>query len=134
MIKGITHILENDVTVQGLLGLNLAGTKHKIYPVVCPQPEQTPYAVCRMTGKVRQYKGGTVYVCAFTVASFHRNMDDVEVIDDAILNALDNVKGTYNGITFGYIIHTDTKDDYVDTEGGLYSKISTFECSMQKVV
>jgi len=137
MIQGVTYILETDSVFQSLVGLNVAGTKYKAYPVIAPQDEKAPYSVCTMTGMVLQHKGNTAggrstYECEFTVSSYDINYDDVYALDNAVLEALVRRSATYNSIAFGYIEHLGTSDGYVETLGGLYVKTSTFNCSITR--
>ena len=132
MIQGVTYILNTDATVQSLVGQNAALTKYKAYPVMAPQDEKVPFSICRMTSMVLQYKGRSVFECAFLVSSYHINYDDVYALDNAVLEALVPTRGTYNGINFGYIEHQGTTDDFVETYGGLYVKNSTFNCSITR--
>jgi len=132
MIKGITYILKTDATFQTRVGMNTALTKYKAYPVISPQSEVIPYSVCRMTGKRLQYKGRATYECEFQVASYHTKYDDLEELEDAIIEALVPIRGTYNGINFGYIEFVNSSDDYVEAYGGLYVRVSSFTCSITK--
>jgi hypothetical protein len=132
MIQGVTYILNTDATVQSLIGQNVAATKYKAYPVIAPQDEKVPYSVCRMTSMVLQYKGRSVYECEFLVATYHINYDDVYALDNAVVEALIPIRGTYNSINFGYIELAGTTDYFVETYGGLYVKNSTFNCSITK--
>jgi hypothetical protein len=132
MIQGVTYILNTDATVQSLVGQNVALTKYKAYPVIAPQDEKPPYSVCRLTSMVLQYKGRSVFDCDFLVSSYHINYDDVYDLDNAVLEALVPIRGTYNGINFGYIEFQGTTDDFVETYGGLYVKNSTFNCSVTR--
>jgi hypothetical protein len=132
MIHGVTYILNTDATFQSRAGLNAAATKYKAYPVIAPQDEKAPYSICRMTSMQLQYKGRSVFECEFQVTSYHNNYDDVYALDNAVVEALVPIRGTYNGVNFGYIEHTGTTDDIAETYGILYVKVSTFNCSITK--
>lgn len=132
MIQAVTYILETDATFQSLVGLNVAGTKYKAYPVIAPQNEKAPYAVCRMTSMVLKYKGRSVFDCEFLVSSYDINYDDVYAIDNAVVEALVPIRGTYNGVQIDYLEHVGTTDDFVETFSGLYVKNSTFNCVITK--
>lgn len=132
MIHGITYILKTDATFQSVVGQNAALSKYKAYPVIAPQTEVIPYSVCRMTSMRLQHKGRATFECEFTVASYHKNYDDVYELDNAVVEALVPIRGTYNGVNFGYIEFTGTVDDYVEAYTGLYAKISSFVCSITK--
>jgi hypothetical protein len=132
MIKGITYILKTDTTFQTRVGQNVALSKYKAYPVIAPQTESVPYSVCRMTAKALQYKGRSTYLCEFQVASYNKNYDDLEELEDAVIEALVPRRGTYNGIDFNYIEFTNSSDDYVEAYSGLYVRITSFSCSINK--
>ena len=129
MIKGITYILKTDPTFQSIVGQNPALSKYKAYPVIAPQTEVIPFSVCRMTSKTLEVMNRTDFECEFTVSSYHKNYDDVEDLDNAVVQALVPRSGTYNGITFGYIEFLNTSDDFEMT-GELYIKVSSFKCSV----
>ena len=130
MVKGITHILKNNATIQGLVGQNVAGNRYKVYPAVCPQPEKYPYIVVRLTGKtpIESKEAPNTYEYTYDVYSFSNDYDGAEAIDNAVVDALDHIaEGTHNGVVFSEIRHTNTVDgNYIEDYGGLFSKISTF--------
>lgn len=132
MIKGVTAILNADDTFKTLVGMNKALTKYKAYPLIAPQPEEAPYSICKMTSKSLKCKGLTTFDCGFDVISYAINYDDVQLIDDAVLEALVPYRSTINGIAFSDIQFINTSDEYVETYGGLYAKISSFTCVIKK--
>lgn len=132
MIKGITAILNNDDTFKTLVGQNVALTKYKAYPVMAPQDEKAPYSICRMTSKNLKCKGLADFDCGFEVVSYAKNYDDVQVIDDAVLEALVPYRGTINGVQFSDIAFTGSSDAFTETEGGLYAKVSSFTCVIKR--
>ena len=132
MVKGITNILKNDTEVQTYVGLNAAGTKYKVYPVVCTQPEVAPYSVVVLTGKspFAECKGAgpNTYTCTYDVYSFHKNYDQAEALDKEVVVALDKPDGgIFNNVVFQEIRHTNTIDGAYNEEFGLFSKVSSFE-------
>jgi len=135
MIKGVTYILKNDVTFQTIVGQNAALSKYKVYPVIAPQTEIIPYSVVRMTSKELLHKGQSgsnrnSYEVNFSVASYHKNYDDVDLLDQAVIQALVPFRGSANGVTFGYIEFTNSSDDYVEAYGGLYARVSSFRAQV----
>lgn len=128
MIKGVTYILNSDSGFQSLVGQNKALTKYKAYPLIAPQQEEAPYSICKMTSKSLKCKGLTTFDCGFDVISYAGNYDDVQLIDDAVLEALVPYSGTVNGVAFSDISFINTSDDFVETYGGLHVKISSFTC------
>lgn len=135
MVKGITYLLVNDSNVQALVGRNNADTKYKAYPNVCPQPEKFPYSIVRQTGKQPvECKGmdPNTYQYRYDVLSFHKNYDDCEALDNAVVAALSLPDGgTYNAVVFQDIRHVNTVDQYVN-EYFLHVKISTFEAMVNE--
>jgi hypothetical protein len=135
MIKGITYILETDATFQTRVGYNVALTKYKVYPVIAPQTENIPYSVVRMTDKTLLHKGRSgdnrnSFEVTFTVHSYHKNYDDVDILDQAVIQALVPFRGTSNGVSFGYIEFVSSSDDYVEAYGGLYVRLTSFKAQV----
>lgn len=135
MIKGITYILKNDPTFQGIIGRNAALSKYKAYPVIAPQTEIIPYSVVKMTSKELLHKGQggsnrNSFQVDFLVASYHKNYDDVDTLDQAVIQALVPFRGTANGITFGYIEFSNSSDDYVEAYGGIYARMTMFRAQV----
>ena len=135
MIKGITYILKNDATFQSIVGQNKALTKYKAYPLIAPQPELVPYSVVRMTNKQLTHKGSSgsnrnIFDVSFMVTSYHTNYDDVDTLDQAVIQALVPYRGTANGVAFAWIEFVNSVDDYVEAYGGLYARMSNFNCNV----
>lgn len=133
MIKAVTYILENNVTVQGLVGLNIAGDKHKVYPVMVPVSEVEPYIAVRLVGKDLAGRG-CGYIYRFQVSSYAESYDNVTTLNDAIVAALTaQASATVNGVTFSYLNFITEHDEFttdrisVTFEHPLYMKVSTFE-------
>jgi hypothetical protein len=135
MVKGITHILTNDSNVQALVEQNKAGSKYKVYPNICDQPETFPYSVVRLAGKVpEQCKGidPTTYNYRYDVLSFHKNYEDCEDLDRAVVAALTKPDGgTFNTVVFQDIRHVNTVDSYSE-EYQLHVKVSSFEAMVNE--
>jgi|SRR6478609_7335003 len=127
MVESVIDILKANNDLVQLVGMNEAGGKAKIYPVIAPQKEKAPYITVRQTGKVRQGKSCS-YQGSFAVFAYHENYDDCKAIDLAVVAALEAVKANV-GVAFVNL--TGTSDDYVfQGEGnGLYSRISQFDCT-----
>ena len=129
MVKVVTYILENNATVQGLVGLRAnpdTDVKHKVFPVVMSQDNKAPYIVVRLSSRARAAKN-----CDWTygvqVVSYANSYDDVTALNEAVITAIENqARGTVNGETFGFMYCSGESDDYVK-EHNLYAKITTFE-------
>ena len=129
MIKGVTHILNNDATFQGIVGQNKAGSKYKAYPVVCPQPEEAPYSVVLLSGKnpFGECKGANVsFSYSFDVVSYHKNFEDVVSLDEAVVDALSGTSGPHNGVTFQEIKFDSTRDGEYSHDYKVFSRVSSF--------
>jgi hypothetical protein len=129
MVKAITYILENDATVQGLVGTksqDAVDAYHKIYPVVAPSTETAPYCAVRLIGRTTVAKGcDDVY--QINVASYALSYDAATTLNEAVRSAIEaTAAATINGVAFGYANAVNEADDYVK-EHNLYAKITTFE-------
>lgn len=135
MVKGITHILKNNATVQSLIGQNSTGEKYKVYPVVCPYPEKSPYIVVILSGRTPiECKGAapTTFIYTYDVYSFATNYDTVVSINEAVIDALSLPDGgTHNSVVFDEIRFTNEKEAY-DKDYSLYAKISSFEAQVDE--
>jgi len=135
MVKGITHILKNNTGVKNLIGQNTAGDKHKVYPVVCPFPEKSPYIVVIQTGRTPiDCKGSapTTFDYSYDVYSFDKNYDTGVSINAAVITALSLPNGgTHNSVKFDDIRYVNEKEAY-DKEYSLYAKISSFEAQVDE--
>lgn len=131
MLKGPIYILTHDTTVADLVGTNKADTKVKVYPGICPEPEQHPFLVLRITQKLdhEPCKGvkSTTFLYGFDVFIYTKNYDEGDAIADAVREALDQVAtATYNGIDIDECRYNNTVDDYVD-QYQLHAKTVSFE-------
>jgi hypothetical protein len=118
MLKGAIHILINDATVSGLVGTNKAGDKVKVYPGICPEPEQHPFIVGRISSapdfasskndavEIREY--------SFNLFVYTKNYEDLDELTEAIKTALDQANGEHNDVDFDEIRYVDFSDGYVD--------------------
>jgi hypothetical protein len=127
VVDAVTYILNNDATVQGLVGLNKEEDKYKIYPVVVPQSETAPYISARLSSKEPQGKeSGCGYLFTVTVSSYANSYDDVQALNVAVIAALLNqANGTVNGVDFGGLFFVNESDDYL-REHNLFIKLTTF--------
>lgn len=128
MVKGITYILKNNAGVQALVGLNAAGDKYKVYPVVAPSSEVHPFITVSLTGKapIESKEAPNTRIYTYDVVSYHQNYDGAEALDNAVVEALDWQEGTHNNVVFQEIRHTNTVDGNMEPDG-LFSKVSSFE-------
>lgn len=126
MLKAIISILANDASVQSLVGLNKAGDKYKVYPVVVPETETHPYLVARIAGKLPGAKD-CGYIYTIEVVAYDSSYDDVSALIESAENALINeTAGTIEGISYGFSQLTNETDDFVKSHD-LYVKTATFQ-------
>lgn len=128
MVKAVTYILENNSTVQGLVGLRSNGTDYKVYPVMVPQSEKEPYIVVRQGGKVPKCKGGDSFDYTVEVLSYAISYDAVTTLAAAVKSALEGqATATVNGVAWGYVNFTNELDSFSADHGNLFVKIQTYE-------
>lgn len=126
MLKAVTYILENDASLQALIGNNKAGDKHKVYPVVVPETEKAPYCVCRIVSKERVAKA-CGYSWTIEVTSYANSYDLVTDINDAVIAALEGqASGIVNYENFGYANFA-TESDQFDKNHDLFAKVTNFD-------
>jgi len=135
MINGVIQLLVNDATVKSLVGKNKEDNKWKVYPVVCPQPEQHPYVILRITGRAPEYCKGekpTDFTYSFNVWCYAKTYQLVNEIDDSITDLLSNYEGTSDGVVFKEIRFVTAKDEAVQIDSGdmLYARVLSFECDV----
>lgn len=132
MVDAATYILDNNATIQGLVGLRSSGgSDYKVFPVVVFESETAPYIVVRQSGQTPVAKG-----CSdnFTidVIYYATSYDAVKALSAAGRSALEGqATGTVNGVTFGYLNFTNEVDGDFVKEHMLYTRIQTFEGSAE---
>lgn len=128
MVNAITYILENNATVQGLVGVRTSSaTDYKVFPVVVFESETAPYVVVRLSGRTPMGKN-CGYVYSVDVISYATSYDAVNALSAANKTAIEGTaSATINSVVFrsAYLVN-EVDGDFIK-EFGLYSKISTFE-------
>ena len=130
MVNAVTYILDNNATVQGLVGLrSTGGSDYKVFPVVVFESEKAPYIVVRQSGKVSLGKScGHTYT--IDVICYAGSYDAVKALSAACITALEaQTSGTINGYAFGYLNATNEIDGEYVRDFNLYTRVSTFEGS-----
>lgn len=126
MVDAVTYILENNATVQGLVGADTSTEQHKVFPVVVFETEKAPYIV------VSQISQATVgkncgYDYGIQVSSYHNSYDEVKALNLAVINAVTGEDaGTVNSENFSFMNFANSADGY-DKDHNLYIKITTFQ-------
>lgn len=136
MMQGIIEILTENAGVQSAVGVNEAGLKYKIYPVISPQKEKPPYVVCALTGSEPTLGKDCVSTLDkenFDCLIYATNYEEGHEIDIAIRAALDGKKSvTENGIHFNYIWFVSRRDAAVEgKEGLIYARIASYSCEVK---
>jgi len=129
MLNAVNYILENNATVQTLVGSKTVEgleSYHKIYPVVAPAEEKDSYCVCRVSGKAETSKGCDTYEYLIDVASYATSYDNVTTLNAAVISALTvQASGSVNTVDFSYLNFVNEVDGY-DVDRRLFIKITTF--------
>ena len=128
MVNAATYILENNSTIQGLVGVRAGGTDYKVFPVVVFESEKAPYIVVRQSGRTSlgENCGSTFNI---DVISYAGSYDAVNTLSAAIKTALEGqaANSNLNGIDFGSLYMINEVDGDFVKDHLLYSKIQTFE-------
>jgi hypothetical protein len=131
MIQGVITILKNNDTIESLVGRNKADQKTKVFPGICPQPEESPYIVVRLTGKppfarckdVRD----TIFQPSLQVIIYHKSYIKIDAIENAVVDALDWYTGVSEGFNYKTIQYQTSYDaDYI-TDYNLHARVIEFE-------
>ncbi len=135
MINGVIQILIGDTAVKAAVGKNKGDAKYKVYPVYCPDPEQHPFIVAKITGKTPiecKEERATDFTYSFAVFVYGKNYEDVVVMDEAVEDALDKYEGTSDGVVFSEIRFVTMRDEGVNLEpgGNLYNRTILFEADV----
>lgn len=139
MTSGIVEILIEDIQVQNLVGLNRAGNKYKIYPVVCPQGEEQPYQ-CVYRGSAGSIPSLTKDIRSeldyptVTVMSYAKSYRQAEVLAEATRVALERSDYiTDAGYQFNSIWLVQERDLF-DDSSQLYAIEQQFQCELKRVI
>lgn len=134
MINGVIQLMIDDDRVSAAAGINKADTKPKIYPSYCPQPEQHPYYVLRITNKNPiECKGHspTDFVYQFNVFAYAKSYEEVSEMSKAVELLLNNYEGTSDSIYFKQVRFVTLRDDAIDAAGQILSvRILTYEAEV----
>jgi len=133
MIKAVTYILENDSTVQSLVGGTSRASKHKVFPVIVPMSEVEPYIVVKLASKT-PLGNNCGYNFVVTVMSYETSYDRVIALNQAVIDALVAYpRGTVNSVDYGGLMFSSESDEAfgvdriaVTHEHPVYAKVSTF--------
>lgn len=126
MVNAVTYILENDATVQGIVGEDSSGEQHKVFPVVAFQDVNPPYII---VAQVAQLPGGKNcdYNYGVQVTSYAKSYDRANELNLAVIAAVTGqTGGNVNGDEFGFLNVANCVDGF-DKEHTLYAKVTTFE-------
>lgn len=127
MVNAVTYILENNETIQGLVGVRSTGSDYKVFPGVVFESEKGPYIVVRQSGQVPAGKNcGHVYT--IDVISYAKSYDAVQTLTAAVRSALEaQGSATVNSVGFGFLNFVNEVDGEFLKDHLLYTRITTFE-------
>src|SRR5688572_7719592 len=137
MTSGFIEILIENVGVQAIAGLNRAGNKYKVYPVIAPQKEAQPY--------IPVYQASNDPVASLTkdlaseldyprviVNCWGKSFRQVELMAEAVRAALDNQAAqTDAGYNFHRIWMVDEREGH-DPETQLFLHTLTFGVELKR--
>lgn len=137
MVSGIIEILRLSTAVQTAVGQNIAGSKFKIYPALCPQTERPPYMIIALTGTNPAMSKGEVSDLdneSFDIFIFTDSYEQGHSIDIAIRTALDNASGTTDetNITFNKIWFVSRRDAQVQGREGIFTRVVSYSCHINR--
>jgi hypothetical protein len=131
MTNGIIDILTSDSLIQNAVGLDKDGDTYKVYPIICPQPEQHPYIVVRINSQepIECMDGpASDSTFNFSVYCFGNSYEKISSMSDSVKIVLDRYNGTNDGVQFEEIRFVTLRDEGVDVGGTiLYSRVLTFD-------
>lgn len=139
MTSGIIEILREDTGVQVLAGLDQAGTKYKIYPVVAPEDTPQPYITVYKVqndpvSSLSKDLPSELDYPRVTVNCWAKNFRMAELMGEAVRNALDNKAAqTDAGYTFTRIWLVDDRDAYDASQPKLNLHSLTFGIELKRV-
>ncbi len=139
MTSGIIDILIDSAAVQASVGMNKAGDKWKVYPMVCPQPEDQPYIVVEKTANARQTRSmgkeieSTLDYPTYNVLCYAKNFRKTEELNEAVRAALDNVSATTSVCTFQRVWLV-TDYDRFSNDLDLYVHVATYGAEQERAL
>jgi hypothetical protein len=137
MTSGIIEILIEDTGVRTEVGLNKAGEKYKVYPMVCPEGEEQPYVIVSMVSNDAQTSmdktdASLLDYPQYNVICYAKNFRKTETIHAACRAALDDKESvTDAGAEFERIWLANEKDGF-DNGAQLYAKIATYRAEVKR--
>lgn len=133
MTSGIIDTLIADVVVQGLVGLNEAGDKYKVYPFVAPQNTEQPYITVAKTSNNTQSQGkeveSTLDYPTYDVLCWAKNFRTTELLHEAVRNCLDNTAWNTDDYVYRRIWLITDRDSF-SNDSQMYVHIATYGAEM----
>lgn len=130
MIQGIIEILSADEPFKTLVGLNAARTKPKIYWVVCPATEKTPYVVLSIaSNNPNQNKDdvSTVDQTTFQAFTYTDDPEKADEIDTAMRWLIEGKNITTSSVKFQRIYSVNQQDGF-DKEAQKPFRVTIYQC------
>jgi hypothetical protein len=133
MIQGVIQILLDASAVTSEVGNNKGNHKPKIYPVVCPQPEESPYiTVSKISTNPDGCKVSTLDEVNFTVLHYSKNYNKADAMHEATRAALEVIQDhTELGFEFADIRFV-TDRDLFDNEAQLYVRQADYRAMIRR--
>lgn len=133
MIQGVIQILLDASAVTSEVGQNKGNNKAKIYPVVCPQPEEDPYiTVSKISTNPDSCKVSTLDEVNFTVLHYSKNYIKADAMHEATRAALEVIQDhTESGFEFADIRFV-TDRDLFDNEAQLYVRQADYRAMIKR--
>lgn len=131
MVKVVTYLLENNSTVQALLGDKSHGDGHKVYPIIIASGEVAPFIAVGQTDRLRlghDLSCGTEYT--IFVNAYSKSYDDLDALCDAVIDALEGQSGTINTVSVGSVVYDNQTDLAFDKELEVYGRSTTFKVTI----
>jgi hypothetical protein len=133
MIQSVIQKLVNDAAVKAAVGLNKAGSRYKVFPIVADQDEELPYTVAAITGN-EPYKckdgAGVLDRVDFQLITFSKEYAQMDGIDNAIRFCLDRQKWTLENIPVDAWF-TNHKDQW-DQGKQCYARVSDYSANVTR--
>lgn len=136
MIQGVIEILSDNVDLVALVGMNKAATKPKIYWVVCPDQEQAPYVILRISGNnPNQVKNqvSSVDSVSFEAYTYGTSPEQTDEIDTALRFAAEGRNITTDTVFFQRIFCVGQSDGY-DKDAQKPFRVTSYTAMVQRTI
>lgn len=136
MIQGVIEILKDNAEFVAAVGQNLSTTKPKVYWVVCPQQEKTPYVILRIAANdMNQNKDepSTLDSVTFEVYTYADSPEDTDEIDNSSRIALEGKKIQTTTMYFHRLYAINQQDGF-DKEALKPYRVTSYVAMLRRVL